>query len=301
MRWRGREQSTNVEDRRGMKPAMAIGGGGGFVAIIVMLILKFSGASPEMQNMAKVGLDKVGQMQMKTAGGGGASGGSGAGIDDDVKEFISVVLRDTETVWAKIFDTTPGLERIDYQAPKLVLFEGSTNTKCGMGQSAMGPFYCPADQCVYIDPSFFNDLATRHNAPGDFAQAYVIAHEVAHHVQNLLGDSQRLHKIRAGGRKDETNRGSVRLELQADYLAGVWAHHAQMSMQILEDGDLEEALNAASQIGDDTLQKMSTGHVDVSKFTHGSSNQRIKWFREGLKRGQLADKELLWELGYDDL
>ena len=274
---------------------MAVGGGGGILAIIVVLVMTWGEFSPEFQKLAQEGINRI---EVPRAAGGANAGG---GIDDDTAEFVRVVLRDTEVVWTKIFDTTPGLEGISYKEPELDLFTGSVGTKCGPGQAAMGPFYCPADQKIYIDPTFFDDLATRHNAPGDFAQAYVIAHEVAHHVQNLLGDSRRLQQIRASGSKIESNRGSVRLELQADFLAGVWTHHAQMGMGNLEDGDLEEALNAASQIGDDTLQKMSTGHVDVSKFTHGSSKQRIRWFREGVKGGQLADKDLLWDLGYDEL
>lgn len=294
MRWRGRERSDNVEDRRGMSPGMAIGGGGGMLAIIVMLVLKFMGAGENIQQMAGQVVNNVQERQ-------GQQAPAGEGMDDDHREFCQVVLADTEKVWTEIFRTQ--LEnRVEYIAPKLIMFSGSTNTACGQGQSAMGPFYCPGDQQVYIDPTFFDDLAQRHNAPGDFAQAYVLAHEVAHHVQKLLGFSDAMHVVRSKGDKLETNRHSVRLELQADYLAGVWANHAHRAFDILEEGDMEEAINAANRIGDDTLQKEATGRVDVHSFTHGSSAQRVRWFKKGLLSGDLAGAQEIWiGLRYEDL
>lgn len=292
MRWRGRERSENVQDRRGMSPKMAMGGGGGILAIIIVMAVKFFGGGQGAQQLAGQLANNVQQRQAA------ATAQTEAGVEDDYREFVEVVLNDTEEVWKDLFTQVPG---IDYEEPQLVIFGGSTPTACGTGQSAMGPFYCPADKTIYLDPTFFEELAKRHNAPGDFAGAYVIAHEVAHHVQNLLGDNQKLQAIRARGNKDEINRGSVYLELQADYLAGLWANKAQREFNILEEGDLEEALNAASQIGDDTLQKMATGHVDVSKFTHGSSDQRVQWFKKGLLSGKFAGYQDIWDIPYNRL
>ena len=231
----------------------------------------------------------------------GAQAPSGAeGLDDDHREFCQVVLADTEKVWGEIFARQ--IEGVDYVAPKLIMFSGATQTACGQGQSAMGPFYCPGDQQVYIDPTFFDDLAQRHQAPGDFAQAYVLAHEVAHHVQKLLGFSDAMHAVRARGDELETNHHSVRLELQADFLAGVWAHHAHRSFDILEEGDMEEAINAANRIGDDTLQKEATGRVDLHSFTHGSSAQRVRWFKKGLLSGRVELAQPIWKgIAYEDL
>lgn len=291
MRWRGREQSENVEDRRGVSPRMAMGGGGGIVVVLIMLALKFFGAPPAVQQIAGNIAQQVQQ--------GNAQPPAGAGIDDDAKEFVAVVLRDTETVWARLFD-----EQVDgasYRNPTLELYTDQTQTACGTGQAAMGPFYCPGDQKIYIDPTFFDDLARRHQAPGDFAQAYVIAHEVAHHVQKLIGYSDTVSQIRMKGDERESNQASVRLELQADFLAGVWAHHAHREYSILEDGDMEEAINAANQIGDDTLQKQATGYVVPERFTHGTSAQRAYWFRKGFTSGRLKDCELLFKTSYDQL
>ncbi len=286
MRWRGRERSENVEDRRGMSPQMAVGGGGGILVVIVMLALKFFGAPPAVQQIAGNLAQKAQNNRVQAP--------AGEGIDDDNREFVEVVLHDTETIWTKLFDEQ--VKGGSYRKPKLELFTGQTQTACGAGQAAMGPFYCPADQKIYIDPTFFDDLARRHQAPGDFAQAYVIAHEVAHHVQNLLGYSATVHQVRARGDKLESNRASVRLELQADFLAGVWAHHAHREYGILEDGDMEEAINAANQIGDDTLMEMAGRRVDVHSFTHGSSAQRVRWFKEGLLSGDLTKADLLFDL-----
>lgn len=293
MRWRGREQSENVKDHRGMAPRAAIGGGGGILVIIVVMIVKMMGGGQQAQNLAGNLAQRAQQGQQAAA-----EPGSGDGIQDDNREFIAVVLNDTEEVWTDIFS-----KQVDapYRKPVVNIFSGSINTACGTGQSAMGPFYCPGDHEIYIDPTFFDDLAGRHNAPGDFAQAYVIAHEVAHHVQNLLGFNQPVQRARQSGDKMMANRMSVRLELQADYLAGVWAHHAHKEFDILEAGDMEEAIQAANQIGDDTLQKQATGVVVPERFTHGTSAQRVRWFKEGLRSGDLVKSQALFELAYDRL
>ncbi|GAB5442116.1 MAG: neutral zinc metallopeptidase [Fuerstiella sp.] len=285
MRWRGRERSSNVSDRRGGPGKALIGGGGGLIAILVVLALRFLGAPPEAQQMVA---EVAQQMQNRNA-----APSAGPGIEDDHQEFISVVLRDTEKVWTRLF--AEQVQGGSYKEPELIIFEGTTQTGCGLGNAAMGPFYCPADQRVYIPPSFFDDLASRHQAPGDFAQAYVIAHEVAHHVQYLLGFSQKVSQIRRQGNQQESNRASVRLELQADFLAGVWAYHADREYSILEAGDMQEAIQAANQIGDDTL-----GHVP-ERYTHGTSAQRVYWFRRGLSSGKLTDCQLLFEIAYEDL
>ena len=219
-------------------------------------------------------------------------------IQDESKEFISVVLNDTETVWSDLFKQNT---RGDYSPPKLVIFSGQVRSACGMANAEVGPFYCPGDQQVYIDPTFFEQLAKRHDAPGDFAQAYVIAHEVAHHVQYLLGYSDKVNQIRQRGSELDANQASVRLELQADYLAGVWAHHAQKNYSILEPGDIQEAINAANQIGDDTLQRQATGYVVPQRFTHGSSEQRMRWLSEGLRTGDMRALDQLFQIEYENL
>jgi predicted metalloprotease len=203
---------------------------------------------------------------------------------DPLRDFVSVVLADTEDVWREIFT---GLKR-EYQDPRLVLFSGSVQSACGMAGSAVGPFYCPGDHRLYLDLTFFRALSERFGAPGDFAQAYVIAHEVGHHVQTLLGISDRVHAARRRVSEKEANALSVRQELQADCLAGVWAHHAQAARQILEEGDIEEALGAAAAIGDDRLQRRSQGQVTPDSFTHGTSAQRVRWFQRGLAMGEIG-------------
>jgi len=200
---------------------------------------------------------------------------------EELADFVSVVLADTEDVWRELFLQMGR----DYEEPQLVLFAGAVQSACGFAQSAMGPFYCPADGKVYIDLSFYDELRRRHQSPGDFAQAYVIAHEIGHHVQNLLGISDQVHRMQGRVNEGEYNQLSVRLELQADFLAGVWAHHAQRARAILEPGDIEEALNAASAIGDDRLQREAGRHVVPDSFTHGSSEQRVRWFRKGFESG----------------
>ena len=290
MRWKGRQRSSNVEDRRGARPGLALGGGGGIVVVVILLALKLFNAPPEIQQAANQIAEHVQQQPAPQAG---------DGIDDDYREFASVVLHDTEQVWSQLFRQYGSGAR--YQPTKLVLFTGQVDTNCGTGQSAMGPFYCPADQMVYIDPVFFEQLAQRYDAPGDFAQAYVIAHEVAHHVQNQLGYSDIVHRIRQQGDEVAANRASVRLELQADFLAGVWAHHADRQYDILEAGDIREAINAANQIGDDTLQRQATGYVVPERFTHGTSEQRARWFRAGIESGSLESLDQLFKLDYDSL
>jgi predicted metalloprotease len=250
------------------------------------------GAPAPLQQMA-------GQVIQQQAQQREAAAPAGDGINDDHREFIQVVLRDNEKVWDKLFE-----EQVQggyYVPPKLVIFSEETQTGCGRGQAAMGPFYCPADQQVYIDPTFFDDLARRHHAPGDFAQAYVIAHEVAHHVQNLLGFSDIANRARSQGDEIASNQASVRLELQADFMAGVWAHHAHKEYGILEDGDMEEAIQAANQIGDDTLQMEAMGYKVPERYTHGTSAQRVKWFKKGLVSGRLKDCEQLFKVSYDGL
>jgi hypothetical protein len=204
-----------------------------------------------------------------------------SGADDRLADFVSVVLADTEDTWRTLFRQRGAT----YVEPKLVLFSGAVNSACGYARSAVGPFYCPADQKLYIDLSFYQDLKTRHQAPGDFAQAYVIAHEVGHHVQNLMGISDKVQALQRRSDKVTANQLSVRQELQADCFAGIWAHHAQRSRQILEEGDIEEALNAASSIGDDRLQRQAKGYVVPEAFTHGSSAQRVRWFKQGIQTG----------------
>lgn len=276
MKWEGRRQSENVEDRRGMGggggPKMAMGGGLGL--IVVVLLVAFLGGDPSAL------LEQIG-----TSGGQVMEGGAGPGSNpeqDELASFVGVVLADTEDVWNQLFRQ----QGDRYQEPKLVLFSGQVRSACGFASSASGPFYCPADRNVYIDLAFYKELKQRFGAPGDFAQAYVIAHEVGHHVQNLLGISEKVQAMRGRVSEVEHNQYSVRLELQADYFAGVWAHHAQR-MKLLEQGDLEEAMRAANAIGDDTLQKQAQGHVVPDSFTHGSSEQRMRWFMKGFKSGRL--------------
>lgn len=280
MRWDGNRESDNVEDRR------SSGGGGGSPV--------FGGRSIGVGTIviALIGGWVLGVNPLTILG---ALSGGGSPVvqqqapaqkppqDDQMARFVSTVLADTEDVWTQVFKEG-GARYVD---PKLVLFRGATSTACGTGQSAMGPFYCPADQKVYIDLGFYQTLKNQLGAPGDFAQAYVIAHEVGHHVQNLLGISQKVDQARQRMSKAEYNRMSVKLELQADCLAGVWANKAQAARQILEQGDVEEALNAAAKIGDDALQRAQTGQVVPDSFTHGTSAQRERWFTTGLKTGNL--------------
>ncbi|HPB28028.1 MAG TPA: neutral zinc metallopeptidase [Acidobacteriota bacterium] len=272
MRWRGERRSDNVEDRRGVRPAgLAIGGLGGIALIVIALLM---GADP-MQLLQQVGTTSMSSDQ----GGQVATNPE----EDKLAEFVSVVLASTEDVWVDQFRQ----EGMAYQVPKLVLFTGQVQSACGIAGSATGPFYCPADQKVYIDLQFYHDLQNRFGAPGDFAQAYVIAHEIGHHVQNQLGILQKVHEAQQRVSKEQANQLSVRLELQADFLAGVWAHHTQRMRGLLESGDLEEALNAAAAIGDDRLQQAGQGYVVPDSFTHGTSEQRARWFRLGYETGDM--------------
>lgn len=265
-------RSSNIDDRRGGTSSLVVGGGGlGALVLAVVVTLLTGNPGPLLDQVAAPPSAPTQQRQTSPA-------------EDELADFISVVLADTEDTWRQIFQEEFGQP---YPEPTLVLFSGSTQSACGLGQAAMGPFYCPADQQVYIDLSFYNDLRTRHQAPGDFAQAYVVAHEVGHHVQNVLGISNQVRQLQSRASQVEANQLSVRLELQADCFAGVWANRADEARDILESGDIEEALNAASQIGDDRLQQQSSGMVVPESFTHGSSAQRMRWFNQGLATGDI--------------
>ncbi len=269
MLWQGRKGSTNVEDRRGMSGGQVAVGGG--ILGVIALVLNFLLGGDGSQLPQQLPNQNTPQTAEKKAG------------DDQRAQFVGVVLQDTEDVWNSLFQKAGK----NYSEPPLVLFSGATQSACGSASSATGPFYCPGDQKVYIDLSFYQDLQSRFQAPGDFAMAYVIAHEVGHHVQNLLGISDKVHQMRQQVSEGEYNKYSVMLELQADFLAGVWAHHAQKTKQILEEGDIEEALNAANAIGDDNLQKQSQGYVVPESFTHGTSQQRMYWFKKGFQTGDM--------------
>jgi len=271
MRWIGGRRSGNLEDRRGMGGGAVVGGGIG--AVVIALVAMFLGVDPGTV------------LQTGPAEGAPGGGPSGAPPADSLGEFVDRVLANTEDVWNAVLPQAAGQP---YEEPRLVLFSGATRTACGLGQSAMGPFYCPPDRSVYIDLSFYRDLRTRLGAPGDFAQAYVIAHEVGHHIQNLLGISGQVQAAQQSMGRTEANELSVRLELQADCLAGVWGYHAPRTGQVvLEDGDVEEALGAASAIGDDRLQQQGQGRVVPESFTHGTSEQRVRWFRRGFESGDV--------------
>jgi predicted metalloprotease len=276
MQWRGRQGSGNVSDRRGMGGKMAIGGGVGGI-IILLLSMLFGGNNP-LDNM-NVG-PGVGNQAVSPE-------------EDEAAQFVSVVLKDTEDVWNKLFSEQIGE---DYQEPTLVLFSGSDQSGCGFASAATGPFYCPLDNSVFIDLSFYEQLSNRFGASGDFAMAYVVAHEVGHHVQNLLGTSDKVHQARQQMGEAEGNKLSVALELQADFYAGLWAHHAQKLNNILDPGDIEEALRAANAIGDDKLQMQSQGYVVPDGFTHGTSEQRMYWFKKGFETGDLRQGDTFKEL-----
>jgi predicted metalloprotease len=301
MRWRGRRKSSNIEDRRsaGRRSLRLPGGfGGGRIGrgrmgsgqglprrvgrrgisgigfVIVVVAALYFGIDPSILMQGPPGT---------TLSPAPGPQGPTSEEQQELADFVSVVLADTEDTWHELF----GRMGERYQEPKLVLFSGAVSSACGFAQAAVGPFYCPGDRKLYIDLAFYQDLKHRFGAPGDFAQAYVIAHEVAHHVQTLMGISQRIHDLRRQVSPRESNALSVRMELQADCLAGLWAHHAERQRQILEAGDVEEALNAASAIGDDRLQQRSQGSVTPDSFTHGSSAQRVRWFKRGFESGDL--------------
>ena len=276
MRWRTGRRSQNIEDRRRIRvPRKAAGGGIGI--IVIALIAMYFGVDPTiiLNQQSPTTTSVSTQTASKPT----------SAADDRLADFVSVVLADTEDTWHPLFQKMGRT----YREPNLILFSGAVESACGFAQAAMGPFYCPADQNVYIDLSFYKDLKNRHGAPGDFAQAYVIAHEIGHHVQTLLGISEKVHSARRRVSQVEGNKLSVMQELQADCFAGIWAHHANRARQILEEGDIEEALNAASAIGDDRLQRRSRGYVTPDSFTHGSSEQRVRWFKQGLESGDILD------------
>ncbi len=268
MKWRGGRRSTNVQDRRGMRVGLA---GGGIGAVVLTVIALLLGVNPD-----DIAVPDAGMVESAPPPGAGTAA-------DSLAEFVSVVLGSTEDVWGELF---PAEFNSSYPQPTLVLFSGGTQSGCGFAQSAVGPFYCPLDQTVYIDLDFYNELHTRLGAPGDFAQAYVIAHEVGHHVQNVLGVMDQVESLKRQGY--DANELSVRVELQADCLAGVWANHGNRQRSFIEEGDIEEALNAAAAIGDDRLQRQSQGYVVPDSFTHGSSAQRVRWFRAGFQSGDVS-------------
>lgn len=272
MRLDDQQQSNNVEDRRGS--GGGIGGKGiGVGTIVLALVAMYFGVDPSVVLNVGQGLQPTEVTEAQPIP-----------KDDPMAVFVAKVLGSTEETWGKVFQQSGH----QYPAPKLVLFTGQTSTACGAGQAAMGPFYCPADQKVYIDLSFYQEMKNRFHAPGDFAQAYVIAHEVGHHIQNLMGTSEQVQRARQSARSEaEANQYSVRLELQADCYAGVWANHADGDNRILEAGDVEEAMTAAAAIGDDALQKQAQGYAVPDSFTHGTSQQRMHWFNQGLSTGDI--------------
>jgi uncharacterized protein len=275
MRWEGREGSSNVEDRRGMGVGRGAGlGCGGMLVVAVIAMLM--GADPQQILQLLSGAAE----QQAPAPGPAQPGQSKP--QDQLGQFASVVLRDTEVTWDELFRARGE----SYQPPQLVLFERAARSACGLNSSAVGPFYCPLDRKVYLDLAFFSDLGRRFGAPGDFAAAYVIAHEVGHHVQEQLGVGSQVNRARQRASEEESNQLSVRMELQADCLAGVWGHYAD-KRQVIEPGDFEEGLKAAAAIGDDRLQQMGQGYVQPESWTHGSSEQRVTWLREGLSSGRI--------------
>jgi len=270
MRWIGRRQSTNVEDRRGGGGRnIAIGGGAGTI-IIVIIVWLMGGDPGSLINATQPGTEQASDYQPTAH-------------EEELVKFVSVVLADTEDVWDSLFRVSGD----KYSKPKLVLFNGQIQTACGFSGAATGPFYCPGDQKLYIDLGFLEDLQQKLDAQGDFAQAYIIAHEVGHHVQKLMGTLDKVHEKQGQISEQEYNRLNVKLELQADFLAGVWAHHAQRMKNILEEGDIEEAFRAANAVGDDRIQKQSQGYIVPDSFTHGTSKQRVYWFSLGFKTGDI--------------
>jgi len=274
MRWFGGRQSENVEDRRGIRVSPGLAGGG-IGTLLLVLVAMYLGVDPTvLLNQAPPGDGRPVETKPHDR----------PAEENQLAKFVSVVLADTEDTWRDLFRRNGRT----YREPKLVLFTDAVQSACGLAGAAVGPFYCPEDEKVYIDLRFYQDLKERFQAPGDFAQAYVIAHEIGHHVQNLFGISEKVQAARTRVREVEANRLSVQLELQADCLAGVWAHHANKARQIIEAGDVEEALRAASAIGDDRLQRQTRGVIVPDTFTHGTSEQRVRWFRHGIETGDLG-------------
>jgi len=274
MRWKGREQSRNVEDRRRGGGAKVVGGGLSVGAILFFLAYTLLTGEPPTDMMKQM----PGQTEVTTT--------RQTDENDELAEFTKVILKDTEDVWHKLFREQLNAR---YREPVLVLYSGSTMAGCGFASAAMGPFYCPADEKIYIDLDFFRDLKRKFGVSGDFAIAYIVAHEVGHHVQKLLGITDAVQRKRRYLSQKEYNQLSVRMELQADYLAGVWAHHIEKMKHVLDENDIEEAVKAAAAVGDDYLQKKYTGRVVPDAFTHGTSEQRVRWFLKGFKSGRIAD------------
>ena len=282
MRWKDERRSDNVEDDRGKSAGPVLAVGGGIGTLVIMVIAVLLGADPRQL-----------LQQLPQNGPPGAGAGPGAGpqvkrpvdpAEEEAADFVKVILATTEDVWKEQFK----LMGATYAEPKLRYFTGNVNTDgCGFASAAVGPFYCPADSRVYLDLSFFNELKRRFKAPGEFAQAYVVAHEVGHHIQNLMGTSSKVDALRRRASKEESNALSVRMELQADFLAGVWAYHVQKTKHLLEPGDIESGLKAAQAIGDDKIQMEAQGYVRPDSFTHGSSEQRSRWFRKGFETGDI--------------
>jgi predicted metalloprotease len=275
MRMEDQERSSNIEDRRGMSVGRGVAGGG-IGIVVIALIAMFLGVDPGV--VLQSGITEGPAPGAQQPGKAGAPSRA-----DQQADFVAAVLGSTEEVWGEIFARNGR----QYRKPTLVLFSGAVQSACGYAQAAVGPFYCPADQKLYIDLAFYRDLQDRFKAPGDFAQAYVIAHEVGHHVQNLLGIAERIHGMQQRAGKQQANALSVRMELQADCFAGIWARHANEKRRILEPGDVEEGLGAAAAVGDDRIQMASRGYVSPESFTHGSAQQRVRWFRRGLDTGDL--------------
>jgi len=269
MRWKGRRESSNVEDRRGMPIKGIVGGGIGTIVIVVVVLLLGGDPTSILQNV---------QVDEQTTN----SNYTESAEDKELAQFVSVVLAETENIWHDIFKE----KGATYREPRLVLFSGRVESACGIAGSATGPFYCPGDEKLYIDLSFYNELQRRFKAPGDFAMAYVIAHEVGHHIQKLTGVMDKMNELRSQISQEEYNMYSVKLELQADFYSGVWAHYTQQQ-DLLESGDLEEALNAASAVGDDRIQKREQGYVVPESFTHGTAEQRKRWFYKGFTTGDM--------------
>lgn len=273
MKWQGRQGSGNIEDRRGMSPRRMVAGGG-IGTIIILLVVFLLGGDPS-------------QLLESLPMTSGTEQVEASAEEDQMAQFVSVVLKDTETVWSKIFEESNST----YRQPKLVLFRSEVESACGFASAASGPFYCPSDEKVYIDLSFCDQLKTRFGAHGDFAVAYVVAHEVGHHVQNLLGILDEVQKKRSGLSEKRSNQLTVRLELQADFLSGLWAHYAQEMLNTLEAGDIDEAANAAAAVGNDNLQMKYQGRIVPDSFTHGTSAQRKEWYLKGYKTGDFEESD----------
>lgn len=282
MLFKGRRQSANIEDRRGMSAGRKVGVGGGIVTVIIALVVMLLGGDPRevlqiMENQQPA-TEQVSDYQPTAH-------------EQELAEFVSVTLADTEDVWHKLFEGSG----LTYREPTLVLFNSAAQSACGFAQSATGPFYCPADEKVYIDLNFLEELQKRLGAQGDFAMAYIVAHEVGHHVQKLLGVLDQVHSLRGQVSEAAYNAQNVKLELQADFYAGIWAHHAQKMKNILEKGDIEEAMNAAQAVGDDRIQMQSQGYVVPDSFTHGTSQQRMSWFKKGFETGNVNNGDTFKE------